>query len=176
LTLPLWKRFCQRCPQMLQQASVRFSRLVEVIKQSPFFSVVGHHHDLPFTPSSCAAYKPLKNLKALQTSSTFQLDDVLQLTRLKLHHTMTSLNLNMLATQLPDLRCLEGLPYRSTNEPENYWPLRQCHNLEKLIMHSGCAATPWFLQCCFQSRLTEVLQNQVGMGAVPDGACHRVLQ
>jgi hypothetical protein len=102
---------------------------------------------LVLTISSCAAYNSLKSLRSLHTSCTFQLDDVLQLTRLKLHHTMTNLNLNMLATQLPDLRCLEGLPYRSTNDPENYLALRKCHHLEKLIIHSGCAATPWFLQC-----------------------------
>jgi hypothetical protein len=75
----------------------------------------------------------------LSTSLTSQLDDVPQLTHIKLYHTATDLNLNMLASQLPELRCLEGLPYR--NKPENYWPLRQCPQLEKLIMLNGCVAT-----------------------------------
>lgn len=90
----------------------------------------------------CAAYKSLRNLKSLHTSLTSQLDDVLQLTHIKLYHTATYLNLNVLAASLPHLRCLEGLPFRNPSDPKNYWPLRQCRHLEKLVMQQGCVQLP----------------------------------
>lgn len=103
---------------------------------------------LPLTISYFAAYKSLKNLRSLHTSLTSQLDDTLQLTHIKLYHTATYVNLNVLAANLPDLRCLEGLPFRAPSDPKNYWPLRQCRDLEKLIMHQGCVHLPCGGICC----------------------------
>jgi hypothetical protein len=83
---------------------------------------------------------------------------------MKFYHTVTNLNFNTLASKLPALRCLQVLRYRNADDPTNFWPLRQCAHLEKLIMHNGCAVTPCFLQCCSQSRVTEVSQEQMAGG------------
>lgn len=99
------------------------------------------HAHIKLSPSrlaACAVYKSLKNLRSLYTSLTSQLEDGLQLTHIMFCHSVTYVNLRTLAANLPELRCLEGLPFPTSNDSKSYWPLKQCLNLEKLVMNYGC--------------------------------------
>lgn len=84
-----------------------------------------------------AAYVTLSKLEHLSTTLVGKLSDVQRLTRLELRSCKSYVNLRLVAESLPQLRVLEGLPFKPGTDHRFYWPLRQCSKLEKLVTSPG---------------------------------------